>query len=112
MFAHCNSPPRYIWARPPSTNSSMPVMKLLSSEEECGGFRDFVRASHSAHRHAGYEARLYLLALFLSLYRGTEDGCVDRTRADGVDSDLALLQINCPCASERPHCGLRRTVNT
>jgi hypothetical protein len=37
--------------------------------EEQHGLCDFVRTSHSTHRHAGYEARLYLLDLFLSLYR-------------------------------------------
>src|SRR6478609_3718309 len=72
--------------------------------EERDGFRDFVRTSHSTHRHAGYEARLYLLDLFLSLYRAIEDGCVDRARADGVDTDLAVFQIDRPCASKRPYC--------
>ena len=80
--------------------------------EERDGFRDFVRTSHSTHRHAGYEARLYLLALFLSLYRATEDRCVDRARTDGVDADLAVFQIDRPCASKRPYCSLGCTVNT
>jgi hypothetical protein len=35
--------------------------------EERDSFGDFVRTSHSTHRHAGYNARLELLDLFLSL---------------------------------------------
>ena len=71
--------------------------------EEQHGFRDFVRTSHSTHRHAGYEARLYLLDLFLSLYRAIEDQRIDRARADRVDSDLAVFQVDRPGASERSY---------
>ena len=53
-----------------------------------------------------------MLDLFLSLYRAIEDGCVDRARADGVDADLAVFQIDRPCTSKRPYCSLGCTVNS
>jgi hypothetical protein len=80
--------------------------------EERDGFRDFVRTSNSTHRHAGYNARLELLGLFLSLCQAIEARCVDRARADGVDSDLAVFQLDCPSASERSYGGFGCVVNT
>jgi hypothetical protein len=61
--------------------------------EERDGFRDFVRTSHPPHRHGGYNARHELLV------RATGHRCLDRTRADGVDADLALFELDRPGAS-------------
>jgi hypothetical protein len=92
-------------------NAGGDITAVIRREEQ-HGFRDFVRTSHSTHRHAGYEARLYLLDLFLSLYRAIEDQRIDRTRTDRVDSDLAVFQVDRPGASERSYSSLTRTVNT
>jgi hypothetical protein len=64
--------------------------------EERDGFRDFVRTSHPPHRHGGYNARLELLYLFVTLCQAIEGRCVDRTRTYGVDADLAVFQIYRP----------------
>ncbi len=61
--------------------------------EERGGFCNFIRTSHPPHRHSGYKTPLELLNLFLTLRQAIEARCVDRTRTDGVDSDLAVFKL-------------------
>ena len=72
----------------------------------------FRRNAHPSHRYGGYKARLELLDLFFTLRQAIEDRRVDRTRADRVDSDLAVFQLDRPGASERSYSSLSRTVNT
>jgi hypothetical protein len=80
------------------------ITAIIRSKER-DGFRDFVRTSHSSQRHGGYNARHELLV------RATGHRCVNRTRTYGVDSDLALFQLDCPGASERPYGGFGCAVN-
>ena len=53
-----------------------------------------------------------LLVLFLSLYHIIEHQCVNRTRTDDVDADLAVFQIDSPSAGERPYGCFGCVVNT
>src|SRR3954453_24240744 len=99
--------------------SHAPVDKQLDAgniaavirRKEQHGLGYLIGASHSAHRHAGHKAGLYHLDLFLVPYRSAEDWRVYWTGTDGVDADVALLQISCPGPGERPHRGLGCAVN-
>ncbi len=68
--------------------------------KEQGSFRDFVRVAQPPQRHSGREERQDLLTLLLRLPQATEARCVDRTRTDGVDADLAGFQVDGPGARE------------
>ena len=113
---------------PPSKSSPLPVIFLVVSDlrcaaidkqfdagneaavigcEEQGSFRNFVRPAYPPQRYGRGEARLELLGLLLILYQAIEARCVDRTRTDRIDTDLAVLEIGGPAPGERPHRGLR-----
>ena len=82
--------------------------------EERDGFCDFVRIAHPPQRYGVHDTRQQLLVLFVSLRSNCSPGArrVDRTRTNGIDTDLALFKIDCPSARERPYRGLGRAVNT
>ena len=73
------------------------ITAVIRSEER-DGFRDFVRTSHPTKWHGRYNARFELVKLFLTLREAIEARCVNGTRADGVDTDLAVFQFYRPGA--------------
>ena len=75
---------------------------VISSEEQ-DGFCNFVRIAHPPHRYGAQEGRLHLLSLLSILEQATEARCVYRTRANSVDADLAVFQIDGPRTRERPY---------
>ena len=71
--------------------------------EERDGFCDFVRIAHPSQ---GYVAQELILQLFASRCRAEAETyckCVYRARADSVDSDLAIFQIDGPRTRERSY---------
>src|SRR5262249_47965332 len=74
--------------------------------EEHGGIRHLVRRADPAHRHAGDEARLELVALLPRRPALLEDGRLDRAGADDVDANPAVPEVGGPAARERTHRGL------
>ena len=53
----------YTCAAPPSTNSSVPVTKLLSSEaRKTAALSNFVGRAEAGHRHPAHDALQHLLA--------------------------------------------------
>src|SRR6516164_8056364 len=97
---------------PPSTNSSIPVMKLLSSEAR--NTAAFATSSGVPIRPSGTEAMTF--AFISSICSRVPPGLVEarrfgRTGADGVHADLAMPQVGGPAAGERPHGGLAGAVD-
>ena len=101
-----------ICARPPSTNNSIPVIKLLSSDAR--NVTAFATSSGLPILPSVMVLRELILHLFATLtqYHAASHRCVYRTRTDGVDADLALLQIDSPGTREGSDGGLGCAVNT
>ena len=101
-----------ICARPPSTNNSIPVIKLLSSDARN------VTAFATSSGLPILPSVMVLRSLFFTCSPpplGTKPlghRCVYRTRTDGVDADHALLQIDSPGTREGSDGGLGCAVNT
>src|SRR5437870_13796696 len=100
-----------ICAAPPSTNSSVPVTKLLSSEAR----KTAARAISSGVPKRPSTTLAIRLALScsptLGLRQAIHDRRVDRSWTDSVHADLSFLQIKNPGASEREPGGFGRAVD-
>ena len=97
---------------PPSTKSSMPVMKLASSEaRKDDGFGDFVGGAHAAHGDTADESGFELGGIADGLPQAIDGRGFDGAGADDVDADFAVLEIDGPTAGERAEGGLGGAVD-
>ena len=82
-------------AIPPSTNSSIPVTKLLSSDAR--NTAAFAISSELPIRPIGTPAARFALncpTSFLGRGQTAEDRRIDRARTEDIDPDLADLQVD------------------
>src|ERR1700722_9391004 len=85
-----------------------PVHEQLDTSNETRVIRNkknhrlgnLVRLSHSAQWDLGCKTGLQLLRLFRIPNKSLDCGCIDRSRADDVHSDLAILELVGPSPGE------------
>ena len=79
------------------------------------GTRQLLQLPHdypTSHWDGAQKGRHYLFSLLFCFEQVTEGRCVYRTRTNGVDTDLALFQIDGPRTSEGSDGRLCCAVNT
>ena len=91
---------------PPSTNSSIPVTKLESSDARKSAALAISPLSHASHRDGGHDPCNGVCRLPI------DNRCIGRPRTNNVGTNVTILEIQGPGSDKRTESGLRRALDT
>ena len=85
------------------------VATLVRSQKQCGT-RNLLGATKAVERSGGLEALPYCIGAFFRCRLRINDGRIDRTGSDRIDTDATILELRRPRAYKRTNAGLGSAV--